>query len=338
MKNKKLLVICGPTATGKTKLALAMAKIFDGELVSCDSRQVYQGMDIITGKDLVSKETIERLRLRVSHNGTNYLLVPYKFHDVSLWMCDVVLPNQEFSVSHYQSLAGAVVQDIQKNNKLPIVVGGTGLYIRSILTPLETASVAPDMHLRKDLAQASLEELQRKLQDFDFETFKNLNESDRKNPRRLIRKIEICLSQKKLLKNDMKTDFDLLLIGLTTSLGKIYERIDSRVDKRMKSGALDEVKKMQTLYGFDVPSMTGLGYREWREYFMKPSDKSNLNACVERWKYDEHAYARRQMTWFRKEKDIQWFDIEDPQYEKNIESLVSKWYTEEKNSVIASSA
>ena len=181
-------------------------------------------MDIVTGKDLSGKEIIEKLRLSVRHSDHEYSLVPYMFHDVPLWMCDVVSPNEDFSVSHYQGLAGAIISDIQNNRKFPIVVGGTGLYIRSILTPFETASVAPDEHLRKDLAQVSLEELQNKLLEVDSETFKNLNESDRKNPRRLIRKIEICLSQKKLLKNDMKTDFDLLLIGLTTSLGKYINR------------------------------------------------------------------------------------------------------------------
>lgn len=329
MKKKKLLVICGPTAVGKTSLAVSLAKKFDAELISADSRQVYQGMDIVTGKDLSGKEKIEKRRVMVSHSGTDYSLVPYKFHGVPLWMCDVVLPHQEFSVSHYQSLAGAVIQDIQKNNKLPIVVGGTGLYIRSMINPMETASVAPDLNLRKDLKEASLDELQIKLRNMDPEVFKNLNESDRKNPRRLIRKIEICFSSKKLEKNSLKTDFDVLLIGLTSSLEKIYERIDARVDARMKSGALEEVTYLQSTYGFDIPSMTGIGYREWREYFVKKPDQSMLNECIQRWKYDEHAYARRQMTWFRKEKDIHWFDIEDTGRQKKIEPLVSEWYTKE---------
>lgn len=327
MNNTKLLVICGPTASGKTNLALSLAKKFDGELVSADSRQVYTGMDIVTGKELSSKETIEKLRLYAIHNDTEYSLVPYKFYDVPLWMCDVVSPDREFSVSHYERLAGTVIRNVQKSKKLPIVVGGTGLYIRSLFRPMNTIAITPNVALREELSILALAELQEKLQQLDTRIWEMLHDSDKRNPRRLIRKIEICLSQNKLMKKDLKTDFDVLLIGLTAPLKKIYERIDTRVDERIKSGALDEVKKLQSVYGYDIPSMTGLGYREWREYFEKNENTGIFDACVQRWKFHEHAYARRQMTWFRKEKDIHWFDIEDKDFEQNIEPLVRGWYT-----------
>ncbi|MBI5614134.1 tRNA dimethylallyltransferase [Candidatus Gottesmanbacteria bacterium] len=329
MDKKKLLVVCGPTATGKTSLAVSLAKKFDAELVSCDSRQVYTGMDIVTGKELDSRETIEKLRLSATHNGSDYLLVPYLFQGVPLWMYDVVLPSQEFSVSQYEYLAGMVISNIQKNHKLPIVVGGTGLYVRSLLRPMDTISIAPDSALRKELSFLSRFELQEKLKQLDLNTWEKLNDSDRNNPRRLVRKIEINLSQKKLLKNNSKIDSNVLLIGLTAPLKKIYERIDIRVDERMKSGALDEVEKMQSLYGFDIPSMTGLGYREWREYFKQEKDSGFQNAIIQQWKFDEHAYAKRQMTWFRKEKNIHWFDIQDTNAFLKIESLVRGWYTKE---------
>ena len=148
----KILIVCGPTATGKTALASQLAKKFDGELISADSRQVYRGMDVVTGKDRP---------------------------DVPIWLYDVVNPDEEFSVSHWIKLARRAINDISKRGKLPIIVGGTGLYIHALLHPLETITIPPDRALREQLQEQSVKELQQML------TRGSMNNSDWNNPRRL---------------------------------------------------------------------------------------------------------------------------------------------------------
>ncbi len=276
----KLLIVCGPTATGKTALAVQLAKKFNGELVSADSRQVYRGMDIGTGKD---REKI----------------------DVPIFLYDVVNPDEEFSVNHYMRLANHVIGDIVKRKKLPIVVGGTGLYINALIYPPETMNIPPDKKLRKKLKQASVASLQEMV---GLTILQSMNQSDRQNPRRLMRKIEIARAKKALPKPVQM--FDYLVIGLTAALPVLYKRIDQRVDERLRQGMEGEVETLVAKYGRDIPAMSALGYRS-----------------LERWKLDEHAYARRQLTWFRKVKDIRWFDITEAQWKRKVEALVRAWYT-----------
>jgi tRNA dimethylallyltransferase len=302
MKNK-ILIICGPTATGKTALALSLAKRFDGELVSADSRQVYRGMDIGTGKDLD---------------------ICFK-SSVPIWMYNVVNPGEEFSVSHYQFLSTAVISNIQKRNKLPIIVGGTGLYIRSILMPIETAGIPPNVSLRKKLIRMSKEQLQGKLQHVAPQVWEGLNNSDRNNPRRLIRKIEIAKSKMGTSCKKTKEQYDQCLIGLRTTLQSLYQRIDKRVDKRVEQGVVDEISMLiQKGFSWDLPSMSALGYKEWRPYFER---KQSMEQCIQQWKHDEHGYARRQLTWFKKQSLIHWFDIMQSGYEGDVTEAVTEWYT-----------
>ncbi len=262
----KLLVICGPTATGKTTLAARLAKEFNGELISADSRQVYRGMDLTTGKERP---------------------------DVPIWLYDVVNPDDEFSVSHWVKLAEDAILDIRGRNKLPIVVGGTGLYIKALLDPFETIDIPRDEKLRNKLQKLSVSELQKMLPR------SNMNQSDWNNPRRLIRKIEIKKYKKLTHK---KKEFDSFMIGLAAPLPILYERIDRRLEERMKQGMNEEIEKLIQKYGRDVAAMSAIG----------------LN---------EHAYARRQMTWFRRMPDIHWFDITKNSYEREIIKTVRTWYT-----------
>lgn len=288
---QKLLIIGGATATGKTAVGVKLANLFDGELVSADSRQVYTGMDIGTGKDL--KEVA----------------------DIPLWMIDVVKPDEEFSVSHYARLATAAIADIRKRKKLPIVVGGTGFYINALIRPFDTLDVPPNMTLRKKLNVLSVENLQKLIDKRELEA---MNHSDRMNPRRLIRKIEIGAYS---ITPRSGKEQDVLFIGLTASFKELYQRIDKRVDKRVSQGIKDEI---QTLlhkgYSWELPSMNTLGYTQWRDAL---SDED----AILKWKYGEHAYARRQMTWFRKVKDIVWFDRSNSRSMYLIEKLVREWYT-----------
>jgi tRNA dimethylallyltransferase len=265
----KILVVCGPTATGKTALAVHLAKKFSGELVSADSRQVYRGMDLITGKEKA---------------------------DVPIWLYDVVDPDEEFSVSHWVKLAGRAVADIQKRNKLPIVVGGTGLYIHALLNPLETVNIPPDSKLRAQLSMISKEKLQKKLQMVAPNVWKKLNISDSNNPRRLIRKIEIAKS-----KIPTKTQTDHLLIGLKAPLVELDKRIDARMNQRKKKGIEREIAGLLSVYDRNLPSMSAIG----------------LN---------EHAYARRQITWFSRDPTVRWFDITKPGFKKNVTAHITRWY------------
>jgi tRNA dimethylallyltransferase len=326
----KLLIVCGPTATGKTALALRLAKKFHGELVSADSRQVYRGMDIGTGKDLPVNLKSQISNLKIKFKSNTYIIPYYETKGIRLWMVDVVDPDGEFSVAHYEILAHTVIEDIRKRGKLPIVVGGTGLYIKSLLSPIETSYIPPDKNLRKTLEFYSLEDLQEKLQKEDSSLWDEMNTSDRLNPRRLIRKIEIARYKRdkdiKIVR--YKERQDVLLIGLTAPHKTLYKRIDERVEKRIKQGIINEIKTLlEKGYSWDLPSMNTFGYKEWKNIFFLTHNSSLVTHAIERWKYDEHAYARRQMTWFKSEKGIVWFDVTKPSFGEEVEAAVKQWYT-----------
>jgi len=263
----KLLVICGPTATGKTALAAVLAKQLNGELVSADSRQVYRGMDLVTGKDRP---------------------------DVPIWLYDVVNPDEAFSVSQWVALARVAIADIQKKKKLPILVGGTGLYIKALLHPFETIDIPPDIALRARLQKLSITELQKMV------TRSDMNDSDWNNPRRLIRKIEIKKFNKKIIKKEKK--YDALMIGLTAQLSVLDSRIDTRFQERLRQGMKQEIDELVKKYNNNLSAMSAIG----------------LN---------EHAYARRQMTWFKKQKGIHWFDVTDGKMVDKVVVLIAAWYT-----------
>lgn len=299
----KLLVICGPTATGKTGLALKLAQRFNGELISADSRQVYKGMDIGTGKDLPP--------------------------DVKIWLYDVVNPDKEFSVAHYYKLAWETIKKTWQRKKLPILVGGTGLYIKAIIDGIDTLGIPEDSNLRKELEKKDVSYLQKKLKEINPFQLEKMNQSDRKNPRRLIRAIEISINppaggQVSSIKNNLKKDNDPLFVGLTASREVLYKRIDERVEKRVRQGIVEEISRLlKKGYSWNLPAMSGLGYRQWKEFF---EGKETEKEATQKWKYAEHAYARRQLTWFKKDKRIIWYDINDSDYKDKIVAQVSTWY------------
>lgn len=310
---KKLLVICGPTATGKTNLGLKLAKKYDGELVSADSRQVYRHMDIGTGKSLPKG---------AKQKSKGYYLID----SVKVWGYDLVNPKSNFSVANYVRVTSKILKDIWQRKKLPILVGGTGFYIKGIIDGIETVSFPPNVNLRKTLEKKSAKELFEILAQLNPIKAAALNVSDRGNARRLIRAIEISDAQirgKRKAKKKFTTK-DTLLIGLTASNSILGNNIDRRVKERIKKGFEREI---QTLFkkgvSWQMQSMTSLGYRQFRDYI---EGKEAKEKAVERWKVGEKRYAKRQLIWFRKDKRINWFDIEIKGYQKRIEKMVDKWY------------
>jgi len=335
---KNLLVICGPTATGKTTLAVNLAKKFNGELISADSRQVYKGMDIGTGKDL-PKFSIFNFKFSIDKKQIGYSLL----EGIPAWLYDVVEPDYQFNVSDYVKCASWVIRDIWRRKKLPILVGGTGFYIKALIDGIETLGVPPDWELRGKLLGCRVVELSNLLKGLDFPRWRRMNESDRNNPRRLIRAIEIAKriqnsSPKTPGQAKLKID-NLLTIGLRAPYKVLYERIDRRVEKRIKQGVVKEIQKLLKKgynWGNSILGTT-IGYKEWKRYFINPkSEIRNLKLkeeIIQKWKFAEHAYARRQMTWFKKDKRIHWFDINQKKWQDKIEKLVEGWMNgEAKNS------
>jgi len=321
---KKLLVICGPTATGKTSLALALAKKFKGEIVSADSRQVYKGMDIGTGKGLPVNSKFE---IRNSKLGGSY-----KVAGVPVWGYDLVDPKEGFSVADYINLARNILVDIERRGKLLILVGGTGLYIKAIVDGIPTAKFPKNEDLRKNLEDKSVDELFEMLAQLDPIHAGSMNTSDKKNPRRLIRAVEVAIwklenkssIQLQNLVSSFSRPASILFIGLTAPKEVLHKKIDERVNKRIKQGFEGEIKKLiKNGVSWENQSMDSLGYRQWRKYIEGEKTKEE---AVEDWKREEKKYAKRQLTWFRRDSRINWFDIARGNYQKRVEKLVKKWY------------
>jgi len=308
---KKILVICGPTATGKTGLGLKLAKKFNGEIISADSRQIYKGMNIATGKDI---------------GQGRWLKDHWEIEKIPVWLLDIVEPNVEFSVAHYADLAWGKIKDIWQRGKLPIIVGGTGFYIKAVIENIPSRGISPDWSLRKKLESKPVEFLFEELAKLDSFRAGQMNTSDRKNKRRLIRAIEIARWQvtNRLPEKEKLPVFETLFIGLKASFKFLYQQIDQRVELHFKMGAKKEITELlKNGFSWNLPSMSAMGYQEWQPFFEK---KADLSQVLSHWKFNEHAYARRQMTWFKKDKRIKWFDISQKGLENGVEKEVFIWY------------
>ena len=312
---EKLLIVCGPTATGKTGLALALARSLDGEIISADSRQVYQRMDIGTGKDLPPK---------AKKRGRCYLI-----NGIRVWGYDLVGPKEDFSVANYVRFARRAIEDIKRRMKLPILVGGTGLYIQAVVDGIPTALVPKNEDLRKNLMERNPEELFEILAQQDPIKAASLNASDKRNPRRLIRAVEIAQwrlnSGGGFSQTPTLTNYPTLFIGLTAPKEALFKKIDMRVESRVDAGIEKEIKKLLSGgISWDDQAMTSLGYRQWRGFFEGTKDR---NETISAWKKEEKKYAKRQITWFKRDRRIKWFDISKPNWADNVEKLAKIWYS-----------
>jgi len=269
----KLVVVLGPTASGKTNLAVSLAKQFNGELVSADSRMIYKGMDIGTNK-------------------------PKEFH----YMIDIVSPDEDFNVAVYKKMAMEKIKGIQEEGKLPILVGGTGLYIKAIVENLDFPAIKADKKLRKELEKKTAEELFKMYQKIDKEGAKII---DKNNKRRLVRAIEVCLSTNEPFFKERKGEqlFDVLQIGIKVDKEELQKRISKRVDLMFRQGLEKEAKKLYKKYGFKIYPMQTIGYQEWQDYFKGLISKEEVK---ERIKINTFNFSKRQMTWFKKDKSIKW--------------------------------
>lgn len=315
---EKILVILGPTATGKTDLALMLAKKFNGELVSCDSRQVYIGLDIGTGK-LPSKE------VKYSKGEMFWII-----DGIKIWMYDVVDPGRQYSVADYVKDAMVIINDILNRGKLPIIVGGTGLYLRGLLDGFSNLAIPINEKLRKALSKLSLNELQENLKKIDRRKWELLNEPDKKNKRRLLRSIEVTLmypyKDKTQMPNLISQNYDIFKIGLIVPRDVLYKKIDYRLDLRFSQGLIEEAENLYKK-GLSLERMKQLGleYGVLADYIDGAITKDQL---VDNLKIKIHQYAKRQLTWFKKEKDVNWFDITSGLLLAAlvIVKLARKWY------------
>ena len=290
----KILVILGPTATGKSDLAVSLAKKFNGEVVSADSRQIYKGMNLGTGK-ITKKEM-----LGVKHH-----------------MLDIVSPKKQYSVSDYKKLAEKEIEKIIKAGKLPIICGGTGFYIDSIIKNISLPEVPANKKLRVNLSNKSAEVLFKMLQKLSPTRAKNI---DAKNKVRLIRAIEIS----KTLGNvpeiiELPSKYNSLLIGLDMPDEILKKRIALRLEKRIKLGMLREVQKLHTS-GVSWKKLESFGL-EYREISLFLQKKISREQMVENLKNDIWHYVKRQRTWFKRNKDIEWFE---PREKNKISKVVKK--------------
>lgn len=295
-KPRKIVIILGPTASGKSDFAVILAKKFNGEIISADSRQIYQELNI--GSNKITKTEQQGIK--------HYSL-------------DVVKPDQEFSLYDWQQATFQSIDKILKKNKLPIIVGGTGLYLSSILQNYQLP--ATNKELRAELNKLSLEKLVAKLKKIDFQGAKKI---DLHNKIHVVRALEYAMAFGDNFLAAQKSDkcpYAYLIFGLNPEKEKLYQKINSRVDDMLKNGLLDEVKNLLTKYKKNLPALSGIGYQEIIKYLSK---ELSLEEAIELIKKNTRHYAKRQMTWFRRmEKQdlkINW--------NKNItetESLIKKF-------------
>lgn len=299
---RPLLVIAGPTAAGKTALSLHLARRFDGEIISADSRLFYRGMDIGTAKPTPAERTAVRHHL-----------------------IDLCAPDQTLSLGQYRRLAYATIDDVLARGKLPILVGGTGQYVMAVTEGWGIPEVAPQPELREALAGLGGPELARWLATLDPEAAARI---DARNVRRVIRALEVTLvSGRPITQLQARTPppYEMLWLGLERDREELYRRIDRRVDEMMAAGLLAEVAGLRAAgYSRRLPSMSGLGYRQLLDHL---EGNMSLDEAVERIKFETHRFARQQATWFRRDDPrITWLDLSalsDPA--AAAERLVAAW-------------
>lgn len=300
----RLLVLAGPTASGKTALAMALAERFDGEIISADSRQIYRLMDIGTAKPTQAE------RARAPHH-----------------LLDVVWPDESYSLAQYQADATRAIADVWARGHLPLLVGGTGLYVRAVVDGLAIPAVPPQPELRaqlySDAEQRGPLALHARLAALDPAGAARI---DATNVRRLVRALEVCLVTGQPFSAQQgarPTPYTPLLLGLNTERARLYAWADHRVEGMLAAGLLAEVAALVARgYTWDLPALSSLGYRELGAHLR---GEAPLAEATARMKLATHAYIRRQLTWFRPDERIHWLDAADQGLVEDATRRVVAW-------------
>ena len=280
MKKIPLVILTGPTAVGKTNLSIQLAKKMNMEIISADSMQIYKYMDVGSAK-----------------------VTEYEMNGVKHYLIDEVTPDYSFSVSEFQERANDYINQIVKKGKLPLVTGGTGLYLNSLIYNMDFAKSDADNELREmlrvELEENGIDYMYEKLKSLDEEAANRIHKN---NTKRVIRAIEVCMSGKKMsdFSNDLKLNekYEPIIIVLNRDREHLYRRINKRVDIMISQGLEDEVKTLLNMgYSSDLVSMQGIGYKEIIKYL---NNEYTYEEAIEIIKRDSRRYAKRQLTWFRR--------------------------------------
>ncbi len=301
----KVVVIVGPTASGKTALSIELAKRINGEIISSDSMQIYKDMDIGTAK--VTKEEMQ---------GIKHYLV------------DFISPDTRYTVSDFKKDSENAIKEIIEKGKTPIIVGGTGLYVNSLIYGIEYQDMNFDEEYRDKLMKIAesdegLTKLYEQANQIDPEAMKKISPNDKK---RIVRVLEIykqtgkTKTEQEILSRQKGVDYDFKVFGITMERSKLYERINLRVDMMIDQGLESEVKKLISKYSEFPTALQGLGYKEVIEFF---DGKTSRDEMIEKIKQESRRYAKRQLTWFKKNKETIWLDAENG-IEENINIILEE--------------
>lgn len=297
---QKVIVIVGPTASGKTTLSIELAKKIKGEIISADSMQIYKEMNIGTAKPSIKEM-----------QGIRHYLI------------DFISPEERFTVSNYKDLAEKAIKEILDKGETPIIVGGTGLYINSLIYNIEYGKMDFDKKYREELEKISIEKGNKYIYDIakeiDEEAIKNISINDKK---RIIRILEIYKAtgknktQMEIESRKNKVPFNYKVFGIYIEREKLYDRINKRVDMMLKEGLIEEVEEINRKYKKFPTAMQAIGYKEVVEYLENKLTKEEM---IEKIKMETRRYAKRQITWFKRNKEIKWLDgMESIQNNVNI--------------------
>ena len=284
MDKKKVIVICGPTASGKTSLGIQIANLVNGEIISADSMQIYKDMDIGS-----AKPTIEE-RAQATHH-----------------LVDFVDPDRRYSVADFKKDAESKIKEILKKNKVPIIVGGTGLYVNSLIYNIQYNEVETDLEYRKLLESIDAKDLYKMAEGIDPVALKKIASTDRKRISRILEIYHSTGKTKTELEKESRhePEYDYKIFVLNMDRQKLYDRINLRVDLMIKDGLVDEVKRMLEKYSEFPTAMQGLGYKEIVDYL---NCNCSLDEAIEKIKLETRRYAKRQLTWFRSYDNATWIE------------------------------
>ena len=301
MDKPKVIVICGPTASGKTSLSISLAKKINGEIVSCDSMQIYKEMDIGS-----AKPTVEEMQ------------------EIKHYLVDFVSPEKRYSVSEYKEDASKAIEEIINKVKTPIIVGGTGLYLNSLIYNIQYNEMEVDLNYRRELEKEAeeygLEVLYNRAKEIDPEAMEKVSANDKKRITRVLEIYNATGRNKTELekKSRKEVPYNYLIFGINMERSILYDRINKRVDIMLEQGLIEEVKNLINKYSNMPTAMQGLGYKEVKEFLDGNISKEEM---IEKIKMETRRYAKRQITWFKRIKNIIWLDGLN-KTEENVNSIM----------------